>query len=93
MNTAVLQARRSILLTGWCLLAVIVLALMVTVGVSIDGLVVPLQNIFCAINNRIGLTAEPLNRIHESIIWDFRLSRALVAAYCGAGPAIRGVVL
>lgn len=43
--------------------------------------------------NRTGLTAEPLNRIYESVIWDFRLSRALVAACCGAGLAICGVVL
>ena len=81
------------LLTGWCLLAVIVLALVIAVGVSVGELAIPLQNVFYAISNRTGLTAEPLNRIYESVIWDFRLSRALVAACCGAGLAICGVVL
>ncbi|PLP39850.1 ABC transporter permease, partial [Klebsiella variicola] len=35
MSVAVLQTRRSMLLTGWCLLAVIVLALVIAVGVSV----------------------------------------------------------
>ncbi|HHH3820951.1 TPA: FecCD family ABC transporter permease [Klebsiella pneumoniae] len=93
MSVAAIETRRSILLTGWCLLAVIVLALVIAVGVSVGELAIPLQNVFYAISNRTGLTAEPLNRIYESVIWDFRLSRALVAACCGAGLAICGVVL
>ncbi|MGU0056410.1 iron chelate uptake ABC transporter family permease subunit [Enterobacter hormaechei] len=48
---------------------------------------------FYAISNKLGLTDVPLNRIYESVIWDFRLSRALVAACCGAGLAICGAVL
>ncbi|HDS9254921.1 TPA: iron ABC transporter permease [Klebsiella pneumoniae subsp. pneumoniae] len=83
MSVAAIETRRSILLTGWCLLAVIVLALVIAVGVSVGELAIPLQNVFYAISNRTGLTAEPLNRIYESVIWDFRLSRALVAACCG----------
>ncbi len=88
-----MRRARSILLTGWCVLAAIVLALVIAVGVSVGELAIPLQNVFYAISNRTGLTAEPLNRIYESVIWDFRLSRALVAACCGAGLAICGVVL
>ena len=83
MSVAAIETRRSILLTGWCLLAAIVLALVIAVGVSVGELAIPLQNVFYAISNRTGLTAEPLNRIYESVIWDFRLSRALVAACCG----------
>ncbi len=93
MSVAAIETRRSMLLTGWCLLAAIVLALVIAVGVSVGELAIPLQNVFYAISNRTGLTAEPLNRIYESVIWDFRLSRALVAACCGAGLAICGVVL
>lgn len=87
MSVAAIETRRSILLTGWCVLAAIVLALVIAVGVSVGELAIPLQNVFYAISNRTGLTAEPLNRIYESVIWDFRLSRALVAACCGAGLA------
>jgi iron complex transport system permease protein len=54
-------------------------------GVSVGELSIPLHNVFYAISNKMGLTEVPLNRIYESVIWDFRLSRALVAACCGAG--------
>lgn len=93
MSAAVLQTRRSMLLTGWCVVTVCVLALVIAVGVSVGELPIPLQNVFYAISNKTGLTAVPLNRISESVIWDFRLSRALVAACCGAGLAICGAVL
>jgi iron complex transport system permease protein len=63
------------------------------IGVSVGELSIPLQNVFYAISNKMGLTEVPLNRIYESVIWDFRLSRALVAACCGAGFAICGAVL
>ncbi|QYD23546.1 iron ABC transporter permease [Klebsiella quasipneumoniae] len=93
MSVAVLQTRRSMLLTGWCVVAVFALALVIAVGVSVGELPIPLHNVFYAISNKTGLTAVPLNRIYESVIWDFRLSRALVAACCGAGLAICGAVL
>ncbi|PPS58663.1 hypothetical protein CRX72_20670 [Pantoea sp. BRM17] len=64
----------------------------IALGISVGELPVPLRSVFYAFSNRLGLTAEPLNRIYESVIWDFRLSRALVAACCGAGLAICGAV-
>jgi iron complex transport system permease protein len=75
------------------LLAIVLLFLVIALGVSVGELSIPLQNVFYAISNKMGLTEVPLNRIYESVIWDFRLSRALVAACCGAGLAICGAVL
>lgn len=93
MTTAVLQMRQGVLLTTSCLLAFVLLFLVIALGVSIGELSIPLNNVFYAISNKLGLTDVPLNRIYESVIWDFRLSRALVAACCGAGLAICGAVL
>ena len=93
MTTAVLQMRQGVLLTTSCLLAFVLLFLVIALGVSIGELSIPLNNVFYAISNKLGLTNVPLNRIYESVIWDFRLSRALVAACCGAGLAICGAVL
>lgn len=93
MATAVLQMRQGVFMTTSCLLAFVLLLLVIGVGVSVGELSIPLQNVFYAIGNKIGLTDVPLNRIYESVIWDFRLSRALVAACCGAGLAICGAVL
>ncbi len=74
-------------------LSVVVLALVIALSVGIGELSIPLQTTFAAVTNKLGLTAVPLNRIHETVIWDFRLSRALVAACSGAGLAICGAVL
>lgn len=43
--------------------------------------------------SRVGLGASGLSGIQEAIIWDLRLPRAVLAAVCGAGLALCGVVL
>lgn len=93
MTIAVLQARQSLVLTTTALLALVLLFLVIALSVSVGELSIPLDNVFYAISNKMGLTEVPLTRIYESVIWDFRLSRALVAACCGAGLAICGAVL
>ncbi|WP_300001583.1 iron chelate uptake ABC transporter family permease subunit [uncultured Cedecea sp.] len=93
MHHAVKQTRQGLLLTTSALIAFIVLLTVIAVGVSVGELSIPLSNVFYALTNRAGFTEVPLNRIYESVIWDFRFSRALVAACCGAGLAICGAVL
>ena len=93
MTATVLQSRQGLFLTSSCLLSLCLLLLVIAVGVSVGELSIPLESVFYAIGNKLGLTDVPLNRIYESVIWDFRLSRALVAACCGAGLAICGAVL
>ncbi|WP_440410112.1 FecCD family ABC transporter permease [Neorhizobium petrolearium] len=65
----------------------------VGVSVGIGDLPIPLATTFTAITNRLGWTSVELNRIHETVIWDYRLSRALVAAFCGAGLALSGAIM
>jgi iron complex transport system permease protein len=93
MTHAVKQARQGLLLTASALIACVVLLLVIAIGVSVGELSIPLRSVFDALTNRLGFTDVPLSRIYESVIWDFRLSRALVAACCGAGLAICGAVL
>ncbi|MEB6380188.1 iron ABC transporter permease [Leclercia adecarboxylata] len=93
MTAVIQQTRQSWLLPASGCLAVVALLLVIAFGVSVGELSIPLQSVFYAITNKMGLTEAPLNRIYESVIWDFRLSRALVAACCGAGLAICGAVL
>ncbi|QYA16748.1 iron chelate uptake ABC transporter family permease subunit [Rhizobium sp. AB2/73] len=70
-------------------------AISLTIGVSvgIGDLPIPLSTTFHAITNRLGWTGIELNRIHETVIWDYRLSRALVAAFGGAGLALSGAIM
>lgn len=75
------------------LFSLVLLALAIGAGVGIGELPIPLDTTYFAITNRLGWTAVQLDRIHESVIWDYRLSRALVAACCGAGLALCGAIL
>ena len=46
-----------------------------------------------AILNGLGLGAWPLPRVEEGIIWEYRMSRALMAACSGGGLALCGLVM
>ncbi|WP_404401871.1 FecCD family ABC transporter permease [Pelagibacterium halotolerans] len=74
-------------------LSVFALALVIAAAVGIGEFNIPLDTVALAITNRLGLTEVPIDRIQESVIWDLRLSRTLVAALCGAGLAICGAIL
>ena len=72
-------------------LAVLVLAIGLAVGIG--EMQIPLRTVALSISNRLGWTSAEISRIQDSVIWDLRLSRALVAALCGAGLAICGAIL
>lgn len=80
-------------LGGLLLASLVAIGLVVGVSVGIGDLPIPLATTFTSVTNRLGWTAVELNRIHETVIWDYRLSRALVAAFCGAGLAISGAIM
>jgi len=61
--------------------------------VAIGEMTIPMETTIAAVTNRLGLTAIALPRIQEAVIWDYRLSRSLVAAFCGAGLALSGAIL
>ncbi len=75
------------------LASLVAVGLVVGISVGIGDLPIPLTTTFAAVTNRLGWTAVELNRIHETVIWDYRLSRALVAAFCGAGLALSGAIM
>jgi iron complex transport system permease protein len=80
---------------GAAVLLLSLLAILLVVGIStgIGDLPIPLSTTFFAVTNRLGWSGVELNRIHETVIWDYRLSRALVAALCGAGLALSGAIM
>lgn len=86
-------------LRHWGIFGLVLLASLIAIGlvvglsVGIGDLPIPLSTTFAAITNRLGWSAVELNRIHETVIWDYRLSRALVAAFCGAGLALSGAIM
>lgn len=75
------------------LASLIAIGFVVGISVGIGDLPIPLSTTFAAITNRLGWSSVEINRIHETVIWDYRLSRALVAAFCGAGLALSGAIM
>lgn len=84
---------------GWSLraslglLSLIALAFAISVAASIGEIAIPMSTVARAMSNKVLGTTFDINRIQEGIIWDYRLSRALVAACCGVALALSGVVL
>ena len=75
------------------LAALAVLALVMTMGIAIGEIPVPLQTVHEVLSNRLLGSHHPVDPIDEGIVWNYRLTRAIVAACCGAALAVSGVVL
>lgn len=89
------------LVTGerwWARLALVILSFVtlgfvISLAVSIGEISIPLETTAKAVSNRLFGTAFELSRIHQGIVWDYRLSRALLAASAGAALALSGAIL
>ncbi|MBB3232640.1 FecCD family ABC transporter permease [Halomonas stenophila] len=77
----------------WCWLTPLLLFLAVMAGTAIGETSIPLDTILEVLANRLWGAEFPVDRIDAGIIWSYRLSRAILAACCGAGLALAGVVL
>jgi iron complex transport system permease protein len=75
------------------LLAGVTLLLAVIAGVSIGETPIDPTVVFQVLANKLWAAGHVLDPIDEGIVWHYRLTRALVAAACGAGLATCGVIL
>jgi iron complex transport system permease protein len=73
--------------------ASVLLILAVLAGVAIGETSISLSVIVQVLANKLWAAGYPLDPIDEGIVWNYRLTRAIVAATCGAGLAVSGVVL
>ncbi|MDY8110283.1 iron chelate uptake ABC transporter family permease subunit [Fulvimarina sp. 2208YS6-2-32] len=74
-------------------LFIVALGFAVALATAIGDYSIGLGTVVLAITNGFGLTDADIPPIQESVIWDLRLSRALVAALAGAGLALCGAIL
>ncbi len=70
-----------------------ILALAVVAGAAIGETPIPPAVIVQTLANKVFGAAYALDPIEQGIVWNYRLSRAIVAAACGAGLALSGLVL
>lgn len=78
---------------GRVVLAAGLLLTAIAMGASIGETSISLDIIAKALANKVYEAGYPLNPIDEGIVWNYRLTRAIVAACCGASLAVSGVVL
>ena len=75
------------------LLACTSLLLAVLAGVAIGETAIAPDVVLQVLANKLWDAGYVLDPIDEGIVWNYRLTRALVAAACGAGLATCGVIL
>ncbi|MFE0189632.1 FecCD family ABC transporter permease [Streptomyces sp. NPDC058989] len=78
---------------AWSLLAVAALLASMAVSVRIGTSGVGYADLGRALGSRLGLPVEPLPRLLDSLIWDLRVPRVLMAAVVGASLAVCGAAL
>ncbi|EAU48317.1 FecCD family ABC transporter permease [Salipiger bermudensis] len=74
-------------------LSLIVLVFAVASATAIGDYNIALTTVFLSVTNELGLTGADIPPIEQSVVWNLRLSRALIAALAGAGLALCGAIL
>ena len=93
MVTRARRLPRAVLAVGLGLLGIVVIALSVGVAVTLGPAEVSLVNVRDILLNHLALADIPVRVAEDAIVWQERLPRALVAAACGAGLGLSGVIL
>ncbi|WP_245234065.1 iron ABC transporter permease [Mycobacterium sp. PS03-16] len=73
--------------------ALVVLAVSIAVATTIGPTNLGPRDALAVVIERLGGPSSQLSLLQQSIIWELRLPRALLAAACGAGLALCGVLL
>ncbi|MDI7864217.1 iron ABC transporter permease [Rhizobiaceae bacterium n13] len=79
--------------TGAAFAALAILLIALWLGAAIGETAIPFSTVAQTVANRLWDAGYPVEPIDEGIIWSYRLSRAVVAASCGAALALSGTVL
>jgi len=78
---------------GYISASLLLLVVVIAMGVSVGETSMPLAVIGQTLANKMFGASYPVDAIDAGIIWNYRLTRAIVAACCGASLAVSGVVL
>ncbi|AZM52933.1 heme ABC transporter permease [Streptomyces sp. WAC 01529] len=73
------------------LVAVLVLLCLLSAGIGAYG--IPLGDVIASVQHRIGLGGAPLDRVGESVLWNVRLPRVVLALLVGASLGCAGALM
>lgn len=93
MSLAATCALRARSVIGRGAAGVALLLAAVVAGVVIGEAPLPFSTVAAVFANNLWNAGYPVDLIDAGIVWSYRLPRTLVAAACGAGLALSGVVL
>ena len=93
MNSAAILVARGRVPLRRGLAGVAVLALAILAGVVIGETPLPPRTVLAVLANNLWGARHAVDPIDAGIVWSYRLPRTLLAAACGAGLALSGVVL
>lgn len=77
----------------WGAVGAVILMLSILGGIAIGETPLPFGTVLKVLANNLWGADHEVDPIDAGIIWSYRLPRALVAAACGAGLALSGLVL
>ncbi|MDO5103321.1 MAG: iron ABC transporter permease [Lautropia sp.] len=75
------------------LAALCLLTVAIVLGTAIGETSIPVGTVHDVLSNHLFGTPHPVEPLDDGIVWNYRFTRAIVAAACGAGLAVSGVVL
>ncbi|TQL62542.1 FecCD family ABC transporter permease [Propioniferax innocua] len=78
---------------GATLVAWLLLVAGVLVSIAVGGGEIGWSETLRSLGSRVGLPVEPLSALADSVVWQLRAPRALLAAVAGAGLATSGAIL
>lgn len=78
---------------GLALAALLAVTLSVAMAVTIGEMRIPLDTALKALGNGLFDLDLPVSAIQQGVIFDYRLSRALMAGLCGGALALSGAIL
>lgn len=73
--------------------ALVCLLVTLLFAASVGETAIPVGVVFDAVANRLWDAGHAIDRIDQGIVWNYRLSRGVVAACCGSALAVSGVLL
>ena len=79
--------------TALVVLGLLALALSMAFTITIGPAQLGVGDVYRVLFDKIGIGSSGVSAIREGIVWQLRLPRTLLAAICGAGLAVCGVIM